>query len=784
MTFVPASASWKIVGTSYGAEVPSTSDKAVAYISSTHQYFTTIESAVTAANKLANASNPQTVYVIPDISSIQNMNGTYVRRPIEIKHDFTVGDYVTLALPYSGETTSENPGNFGTDFSDSNQSLEATKLKTEVLLGNIEEGEETGRGVVMTIEPEGKLIVGGQIGTQTLTAGQGMTTGLYSQITLASADYDLAAGKGLPINELSGASIVSYGDVVCYGYIKPEAEDQADDGGSSFRMFGGNLEMPLAVYDFPGGNATAGMYYGSAVKAMFATQGYIFPLNVFDFPNISCPSFIHYGASVNVNVSLWINTAGKMVSSIVPLISSGGSGIFNMNSSNSYLKYDYNPHTCINGRGYTKSDRATASTAASPTKIDIYGGANLSNISVNNIDLPIVGVRTLSTQGIFMPFSYKFDINLVTGNYRFPVLSKFLPGCSVRIEKDAAVTLFGDTIFYPNGLSAYINGGYAYPKNLPAAKFVNNGRLYVGASFGGYVETEAEGAVISFMGNYWSASSLDASGNVDLDSNIMNNISTGTTSRNATADIISNASFSENHNLSEVGNYVFVSEMYDDGRFGFRGTNAFDVSISREPWLDGTTDRTTTYEIYHNGVKVNGMDITLKVSIGDTIEFRNISNAAYIESGTDLIDTRAGGSKTFTISTGANFYVVPPSLLNGDNRFVINIANTRTKPAFWGDNDVDISISADSPGASTVNVTVEDMDGSGENAVVHSESVDYGFGILRVGDLIRLYGLKTGQGWRGKETVIDGVTVDDDYYTFTFTKEYYGSAISVVCQLS
>ncbi len=670
-SILPARSGWKVVESQATVGVTTSEARGVAYLASeTTILYTTIEKAVEVANQKASGGTSETVYIVSGISGIQSDN---LPNPIVIDEDLTISSGVTLCLPYDTATRS-SPAVYSREhlagtFSDATASSEKTNLKTEVLL------EE---GVEMTIEAGGKLIVGGEVGGN---GGEleGQTSGDYAQVTLSA-----------------GASIVSFGSIECYGYIKP-ASESVNDSTSVLLEPASSLTVPLVFYDFRGGNAMAAMYYGNLINAISGDVKGIFPIEVFDFPNVSVPSMVEFGANLYVLGSLYIATSKTYLNTDPILLVGPESGavkpIFGMRSGGNF-DFDYVPVVAAGkegGRTYTVNDFTTSSKAK--MDIAISGGAKMSDIVIPDlINFEAIlggslgstlGSRDVSTAGLKLPFSYKWDVTIDKGSYDFDIQAKFLPGSSVTVGENATARMMWSTIFYEGGASHASTLLRPYPNNLEGAKLINNGTLIFNSQFGAYIETEVEGSIVCFGGSREAASEREITGTPALDGSVS---WTNDATRLSSGDIISGTSVSKDTDFPN-DHTVFASAQVG-GDFGYEASNYIPVIINKDHYIDGTEDAEDWEASNEKWITYNGSfsneetydstgpsdSYVALISIGGSYNLSNLRNVAYAEvNGTivELSDNTLAGSN---VTQPTTINLVPRSEI--DN-FGVTFTNNR-----------------------------------------------------------------------------------------------------------
>lgn len=296
-------------------------------------------------------------------------------------------------------------------------------------------------GVTLIIESGGTLTIGGVLGHEGVGVSA-QTSGSYCQITLGA-----------------NSKIASEGTINCFGFIK----ENSLNNGSQVVCTSGNVNMPFVVYDFRGGTSTTASYQ----------KGGIAPFNVYDMPNIQSIFTLHSNATLTAYVDLYASS--KHNTSTATIISNS-SGLLILNSG-SYVTFKYTPEKF----GYT--------TKLGRTNVKIYGGAKTGSMSMN------VSIATVNTANVLFGISWKFDYELYSGIYTINNQYKFMTGSSLFVNSDATLNVAGTLMFYQS-FTDVSYGGYVYPSKSPA-RFIMNGTLNINGSFGGVVETTADGAVMN-----------------------------------------------------------------------------------------------------------------------------------------------------------------------------------------------------------------------------------------------------------------------------------------------
>lgn len=387
---------------------------------------------------LKTAVSGQTVYVIPNTNYVINGN-------VEIKSG------VTLMLPYSDKNTVNSLENTITSSNFSDASDES-KLTTSVTL----KGTLTNYG---TLEIGGELGGGGNLGL--------FVAGSYSQILMSGS-----------------AKIENHKTINCYGYIK---EEKSNGSLATIENFSGsNVYMPMCIYDWNGGS-----------YAYACNKADVLPINIFDFPNIKPQITYDYGSLLEVSLRLYVQDKWRDIGTnsrtkIIGKVEDKNS--FFLLSSGSSLTLDYQE---TNEKTTTNDAKINAQPSQlNITKVNAKGKINLGSLTMS---LEVAGQNaSIETSKVLCPLSYKFDIVVDSGaNLTFNQKVKFEAGAKMLIEQGAEVTFEQSCVFYQENQSLKKTEFNQYPSSLSKSTLINNGILNVKSSFGGYIQTEVEGAKVN-----------------------------------------------------------------------------------------------------------------------------------------------------------------------------------------------------------------------------------------------------------------------------------------------
>lgn len=387
---------------------------------------------------LKTAVSGQTVYVIP--------NTEYV-----INGDAEIKSGVTLMLPYSDKNTVNSLKNTITSSNFSDASDES-KLTTSVTL----KGTLTNYG---TLEIGGELGGGGNLGL--------FVAGNYSQILMSGS-----------------AKIENHKTINCYGYIK---EEKSNGSLATIENFSGsNVYMPMCIYDWNGGS-----------YAYACNQADVLPINIFDFPNVKPQITYDYGSVLEVALRLYVQDKWRDIGTnsrtkIIGKVEDKDS--FFLLSSGSSLTLDYQE---INEKTTTNDAKInTQPSQLNITKVNVKGKINLGSLTMS---ISVAGQNaSIETSKVHCPLSYKFDIVVDSGaNLTFNQKVKFEAGAKMLIEQGAEVTFEQSCVFYQENQSLKKTEFNQYPSSLSKSTLINNGILNINSSFGGYIQTEVEGAKVN-----------------------------------------------------------------------------------------------------------------------------------------------------------------------------------------------------------------------------------------------------------------------------------------------
>ena len=295
------------------------------------------------------------------------------------------------------------------------------------------------------------------------------------------------ADKYTQITMNANSQLVSTGLIRSFGYIK----ESSLDNGSKVVIQSGEIYAPFVVRDFKGGSASYALY--QAFDTHHAT-----PFNQFEVRNITSTLEIQYNGKLYGFANLFADS--KNHESIVSLVGNGETDkkyvIEFTNEEHSFLRAKYNSTTEI-------------------IDIDIYGGAATNPMSLK---LKVLTDINISTQSVYFPISWQYDISLNKGvnqneiaEYSIPLKIKIMPGATLKVSEGTKLNVTDNLIVYSSysGSMTNVDGnpiGTLYPsidKNnnpIPGGKLIINGQL-IAKNLAGVVLTEVTGARLEVAGS-------------------------------------------------------------------------------------------------------------------------------------------------------------------------------------------------------------------------------------------------------------------------------------------
>lgn len=428
--------------------------KPVAYIEGQEdKKYTTIEKALEVASSDNNSNN---IYVIP------GTNPTITR-------NCTVSTNDTLILPYEGTTYLDNDRESVTNdlFAD----------------GNLEQVNKNRKNLVtissgVTITNNGTINIGGVLGTSTNKSRQrptGHTAGNYVEL------------------RMTGESTISnYGTINCYGYIKADNFYTINDKQPEIQNLGTNstINLPIVLYDYKGANFSLG-----------AVAAKIMPFNIFDFPNSQVKMTFDKDAKLNSFITLYSDGFKGIMQGVqqetLKLIGQD-SAIFK--SAGGTIEMKYTP--CIanfqNRESFTTADFATniSEESFNKTQVNIKG-----NFEFSSTEMTLAGMLSVNTAEYNLPFSYKFDIAIVSGESSINSKLKFLAGSKLTVNKNATLNINSETSFYTDYIDQSTYAEQVYPRAAGTSTFINNGTTNINSNFSGEVLAKTNNAILNISSN-------------------------------------------------------------------------------------------------------------------------------------------------------------------------------------------------------------------------------------------------------------------------------------------
>ena len=394
--------------------------------------FASVDKAILAANSV---SDRVTVYVVPSTKASISTDG------------LTIGSNVTLILPYSGETYSNETKN-------ADGTVTCTKVFDYQFATNNKSNCKNTLEIAdnVSIINYGQILVGGEINYGGGGAGyfSGQTSGNYATILL---------GKN--------AQLINRGNIDCRGFIQEKTHNN-----QSILHNYGQIRIPFVMLDFGGGNFFACSYRNlNEIKAS--------PFNMFAFVNIETLMYTYFSGTINIDVRLYAgdkcNTAsGTLVGSSTDCLIQLHSGAYMVSK-------------------FNRAGETISCPNVGKTNIDIFGGANTNGLNISLYVGPLgafMGSSTISlnTTEVVFPISFLYDINLHDGEYSMLSDFKLLPGASLFVDSDAVLEA-QSLIIYPDTWQDGSTIKTKYPSRdlTGPAKFTIDGRV-VAANLSGKID--------------------------------------------------------------------------------------------------------------------------------------------------------------------------------------------------------------------------------------------------------------------------------------------------------
>ena len=443
-------------------------------------YYGTIKKALDSG---ASDNNSNTIYVI--VGSEKGGRSPFIRSNV------TIAQNDKLIIPFNDNGTYENREGSKNFFADSSEpNIEIYRKNIVTTLDNVN----------ITISKDAELIIGGTLGSETQGL-QGHTSGDYCQLTLGS-----------------NSKILNSGTLNVLGYIK---ETNKTANSQIENLYGSYMILPMVIYDYRGGQSTAGVFENK--------QGYkIFPFNVYDFPNVQSKVTTNYGAKVDAYVDMFTGYIEKSIN--VPLVGdvlckinprhnlttvnfiSSSNALINL-SNGSKLIHKYTPYY-TNNTPLTVSDQTNGTTSII---IDGSGSFGTIQLSIKAADSVVIEAdilqsvientvkptlrnllnRDLTTEGIYFPISWKYSIVLKNGDFNLDNYVKLLTGSTLTIDSSSVLIVKGNAklAIYDSYNDGYPTQSLRYPEK-DSAKLINNGKLTVDGAIGGTILNSSTNAIL------------------------------------------------------------------------------------------------------------------------------------------------------------------------------------------------------------------------------------------------------------------------------------------------
>jgi hypothetical protein len=488
-----------------------------------------------------------------------------------ITRDCIIGEYVTLAIPYD-DTLADSY-----NFNSTGQSTLTTLADAKP--ANLKNTVSISSGIV--VSNYGSIKIAGQLsGGSGNGAFAGQTGGYYTQILMED-----------------DSKIVSFGTnsaIYCYGYIK----ESSLNNGSEVDIQNGVVYMPFVMRDFRGGNAMYGIYQEM-------DEYHISPFNQFEMRNIQSKITFSYNSKLIVWANLYANSQQNQTTiNMIGNDSIDGDYLIEMSDpAYSYLESKYNFNTEVN-------------------TVNLYGGAKSTILSMS-LDTGILGTVTVSTNGVYFPISYRFNINLLkndnqpnTAEYDMPNYFKILPGGSLKVGVGAELTIdhlfvyeeFNDTDYSTPGTKYYSSSSLA---KIPG-KLIVDGTLHA-SYLGGFVSSEHTGS--SVIVNYENSATSYEAHEITYFLGLATGAELNSFTLSATFYSYRNGYVYNNvKSTFIVGNTQYLSTSSDSEEFGFSNPTTFTVSVS----LGSAPSGSTFKEGWSFDFSVDGISY-LSLSDGQTV---------------------------------------------------------------------------------------------------------------------------------------------------------------------
>ena len=436
------------------------------------KYYGTIKKALDSG---ASDNNSNTIYVI--VGSEKGGRSPYIRSNV------TIAQNDKLIIPFNDNGNYENREGINNFFADSDSTkIDKYRKNNVTTLANVN----------ITISKNAELIVGGTLGSENQGL-QGQTSGDYCQLTLGN-----------------NSKILNSGTINVLGYIK---ETNKTANSQIENLYGSYMLLPMVIYDYRGGQSTAGVFENK--------QGYkIFPFNIFDFPNVQSKVISYYGAKVDAYADMFTGYIEKAMMGITCKIYarhnlttinfiSTENALINL-SSGAKLTHKYNSYYNDN-MPLTISDKENGTTSIIIDGSGSLGSIKLSVRAADSVEIVNGGLlegtvknmmkqllnRDLSTDGIYFPISWKYSIVLKNGNFNLDNDVKLLTGSTLTIDSSSVLIVKGNAklAIYDSYNDGYPTQSLRYPEK-DSAKLINNGKLTVDGAIGGTILNSSTNAIL------------------------------------------------------------------------------------------------------------------------------------------------------------------------------------------------------------------------------------------------------------------------------------------------
>lgn len=507
ITFYPTDTS--LYNTATGT-IASITLHAVANIGST--YYGTVESAINSA------VSGNTVNILNGLLKYPNLSTSGMFSPT-MRETATIKSGVIVNMKYAQE------GNYGIVNSDGVRNTAHRQNTTYNIFGDSKSGYKTNEVIIgsgVTLYNNGTLNIGGLLGgvNQPL---MGYTSGNYSQITMSP-----------------NSQIISNGVIDCLGFIK---ELTTSGIRPKVTINTGTVYAPFVIYDYWGGSHTAGAY---------RVDNKIAPFTIYDMPNIQAEITYHSDSNLVGYADLYTGATTVLGYTIPAQHNMTDIGVIGSSSSvinltaGAYAVCKYTPYTLTQSVESLESSRKLDGR----TKIDIYGGASNGAMEMT-VTVPIIGDTNIDTSQINFPVCWKYDFHLHSGTYNITTALKVLPGASITVGENATLNTTASVSFVDK-YNPNANDNYAYPQPSYTdtdrngevygnPRFIVNGTANISGAFGGFIESESEGAVLNLATSTLSVSTTEFQATRDglsfsIVSATQTNYTTTTTGNTTTAD--------------------------------------------------------------------------------------------------------------------------------------------------------------------------------------------------------------------------------------------------------